>query len=226
MLMWREDKELSKYNKYKAKMGQVASMLALLARSLGFCWGDCTCSRPLACTCIGFACILGWRESRVVTVVTPCMCLGGTKMQIGEVKSHGSQVDKLRGQANESRGQADALTVLNTCKMVAMSDGGGTDARSDAEGVRHCGAEPDGHASRLDMSSGHVDMPNIRNDMNMTADTKETISTVPQMQNLPVNAGRYNEVEPRSCMDVPSWNCCWMGNKLHEPCYGHHSLST
>ena len=40
MPMWRENKELSKYNKYKAKtylakMGQVASMLALLARSLG-----------------------------------------------------------------------------------------------------------------------------------------------------------------------------------------------
>ena len=36
MPMWREDKELSKYNKYKAKtdlakMGQVVSVLALLA---------------------------------------------------------------------------------------------------------------------------------------------------------------------------------------------------
>ena len=40
MLMWHEDKELSKYNKYKAKMylakmGKVASVLALLARLLG-----------------------------------------------------------------------------------------------------------------------------------------------------------------------------------------------
>ena len=44
MLMRREDKELSKYSKYKArvdltKIRQVASVLALLARSLGFCWG-------------------------------------------------------------------------------------------------------------------------------------------------------------------------------------------
>ena len=73
--MRREDKELSKYSKYKArvdltKIEQVASVLALLARSLGFCWGGCTRSRPLACTCVGFACIFGRRESQVVTVVT------------------------------------------------------------------------------------------------------------------------------------------------------------
>ena len=42
--MRREDKELSKYSKYKArvdltKIGQVVSVLVLLARSLGFCWG-------------------------------------------------------------------------------------------------------------------------------------------------------------------------------------------
>ena len=44
MPMRCEDKELSKYSKYKArvdltKIGQVASVLALLARSLGFRWG-------------------------------------------------------------------------------------------------------------------------------------------------------------------------------------------
>ena len=49
MLMWCEDKELSKYNKYKAKMdltkiGQVASVLALLAR-WGSVEGSCTRSR-------------------------------------------------------------------------------------------------------------------------------------------------------------------------------------
>ena len=75
MLMWREDKELSKYSRSKAKMdltkiGQVASVLALLAHSLGFCWGDNTHLCPLTCACIGFAGILGWRGSRVVTVVT------------------------------------------------------------------------------------------------------------------------------------------------------------
>ena len=72
MPMRHEDKELSKYSKYKArvdltKIGQVASVLALLARSLGFCWGGL---HLLACTCVGFACVFGRRESRVVTVVT------------------------------------------------------------------------------------------------------------------------------------------------------------
>ena len=42
MPIWHEDKELSKYSRYKAKMdltkiGKVASVLALLACSLGFC---------------------------------------------------------------------------------------------------------------------------------------------------------------------------------------------
>ena len=32
--------------------------------------GSCTRSRPLACVCVGFACIFGRCESRVVTVVT------------------------------------------------------------------------------------------------------------------------------------------------------------
>ena len=76
MPMRREDKELSKYSKYKAKVdlakiGQAASVLALLARSLGLCWGgDCSRSRPLAYTCVGFVCVFRWRELRVVTVVT------------------------------------------------------------------------------------------------------------------------------------------------------------
>ena len=74
MPMRREDKELSKYSKYKArvdltKIGQVASVLALLAR-WGSVGGDCTRSHPLASACVGFACVFGRRESRVVTVVT------------------------------------------------------------------------------------------------------------------------------------------------------------
>ena len=72
MPMRREDKGLSKYSKYKArvdltKIRQVASMLTLLARSLGCYWGGL---HSLACTCVGFACVSGRRESRVVTVVT------------------------------------------------------------------------------------------------------------------------------------------------------------
>ena len=83
MPIWREDKELSKYSKYKAKtdlakIGQVVSVLALLARLLGFCWGDCTCSHPLACA---FACVFGRCESRVVTVVTGVQHLARTQQK-------------------------------------------------------------------------------------------------------------------------------------------------
>ena len=77
MPMRREDKELSKYSKHKArvdltKIGQVASVLTLLARSLGFCWGGL---HSLACTCVGVVCVFGRRESRVVTVVTGPACI-------------------------------------------------------------------------------------------------------------------------------------------------------
>ena len=76
----REDKELSKYSKYKArvdltKIRQVASVLALLARSLGLCWGDCTCSHPLASACVGFVCVFGRCKSRVVMVVTRALSI-------------------------------------------------------------------------------------------------------------------------------------------------------
>ena len=53
-------------------------------------------------------------------------------------------------------------------------------------------------------TSGHGGVPGIQNATDMTADTKETINThnAPQTQNLPVKAGRHNQVEPRSCADM------------------------
>ena len=78
---------------------------------------------------------------------TPSMCLGGTKTQVGEVESHKCRVGKSNGWVNESKGQADASTMSNTCETVAMGDGGGTGARLDAGGARRDGAGPDGHAN-------------------------------------------------------------------------------
>ena len=73
MLIWREDKELSKYSRYKAKMDLTkigtSSERARVAR-WGSVEGRCTCLHPLACVCVGFACVFGRCESRVVTVVT------------------------------------------------------------------------------------------------------------------------------------------------------------
>ena len=77
---------------------------------------------------------------------------------------------------NESRGQADASTVLNTRKTAAMGNGDGTGTRSDAGGARRDGVRPDGHANWSDTSSGHRDVPDTRNGTNTTADTTETIS--------------------------------------------------
>ena len=71
--MRREDKELSKYSKYKARVdltkNKTSSERARVAR-WGSVGGVCTRSRPLASAYVGFACVFGRRESRVVTVVT------------------------------------------------------------------------------------------------------------------------------------------------------------
>ena len=138
---------------------------------------------------------------------TPRMCLGGTKTQVGEHKGHGCRADESNGQANRSRGQAAASTVLNTCRTSSMGDSDGTGARLDARGARRNGAGPDGHANRSDVSSGYVDVPGIQNGTNTTADATEIISTrqnALQTQSLPIRARRRDEVEPRSCADVPN----------------------
>ena len=68
--MRREDKELSKYSKYKArvdltKIRQVASVLALLARSLGLCWGGLY-SLASARVCLCWLCV-HFRTARVAS---------------------------------------------------------------------------------------------------------------------------------------------------------------
>ena len=149
---------------------------------------------------------------------TPSVCLGGTKTRVGEVESHGGQADESNGQANRSRGQVAASTVLNTCETSSMGNNGGTAARSDAGGARRDGPGPDGHANRSDASNGHRDVPDTGNGMNTTADTKETISTrrnVPQMQNLPVDAGRRDEVESRSRAGMPNMRVDTHGIAIH-----------
>ena len=162
---------------------------------------------------------------------TPRVCLEGTKTRVGEVESHRSRADKSRGQANESRGQVDASTVLNTRETVAMGDGGGTGVRLDAGGARRDGAGPDGHANWSDVSSGHRDVPGIRNGTNTTADATETINTrqnAPKMQNLPIKVQRRDEVEPRSRAGMPNTRVDTQGIAIHANTAGdtQKSIST
>ena len=77
MLIWHEDKELSKYSRYKVKMdltkiGQVGSVLAgVLLR------GAALARVRSRVSVLAFACVFGRRESRVVTVVTVTHHRGG-----------------------------------------------------------------------------------------------------------------------------------------------------
>ena len=149
---------------------------------------------------------------------TPRVCLGGTKMRVGKVESHKCRADKLKGQVNESRGQADASTVLNTRETVAMGDGGGTGARSDAGGASCDRVGPDGHVNQSDTSSGHRNVPDTHNGTNTTADATETISTrqnTTQMQDLPVKAQKRDEVKPRSHAGMPNMRVDTHGIAIH-----------
>ena len=156
---------------------------------------------------------------------TPRVCLSGTKMQIGEVESHRSQADESRGQANKSRGRVDASTVLNTCETVAMDDSDGTGARLDAGDARRDRVGPDGHANWSDVLSGHRDVPDIRNSMNTTTDTKETISTRPEdtkAPDLPTGSTRScpdetDRLESHAGMQMACIHVQDIGNESNEP---------
>ena len=130
----------------------------------------------------------------------------------------------MRSQANESTGQVDALTVLNTCKTADKGDSGGPGARLDAGGANCNGVGPDSHANQSDASSGHRNVPDIHNSTNTTADTMETISTrqnALQMQNLPVDTGRYDQAKPRSCAGMPNMRIDMHGVTYHANTAGN-----
>ena len=106
----------------------------------------------------------------------PHVCLGGTKMQVGELESHGCQVDKSSGHVDESRGQTKASTVLNTGETVTMDNGGVTGAKPGTGDARRDGAGPDGLGNWSDASIAHRDVPCTPNGTNTTADATEYIS--------------------------------------------------
>ena len=79
MPIWREDKELSKYSRYKVKMDLTkigtSSERACIARSLaGVLLRGAALARVRShVSVLAFACVFGWHKLRVVTVVTHCM---------------------------------------------------------------------------------------------------------------------------------------------------------
>ena len=81
-------------------------------------------------------------------------------------------MDKSRGQANGLRDQADALTVLNTCEMADMGNSGGTGTTCgqmlEVQDTTELGQMATNWSDAL---SGHRDVPDIHNSMDMTADT-------------------------------------------------------
>ena len=86
----------------------------------------------------------------------PCMCLGGTKMQVGELESHECQVDKSSGHASKSRGQARASTALNTDETVIRGNGGGTGEMRDVMELGLMALQP---VRRIRWAQGHANHP-------------------------------------------------------------------
>ena len=61
----------------------------------------------------------------------------------------------MRGQADESEGQADASNASNRPEMVEMSCGEGAGAYLGVGDPKRGGVETDGLGSQTDASSGH-----------------------------------------------------------------------
>ena len=86
----------------------------------------------------------------------PRMCLGGMKTQVGELESHECQVDKSSSHVSKLRGQARALTVLNTDETVIRGNSGGTGEMRD---MMELGLMALQLVGRIGWAQGHANHP-------------------------------------------------------------------
>lgn len=101
-------------------------------------------------------------------------------------------------QTDASRGQMDALSMLNSVEMARMSNGDSVNARD----AKHGMDEMDGIGSHMDVSSGHKGIKNIGTDANKAADMAQKVGTCRKRSKLPdspIEAVRQCSHEPNGC---------------------------
>ena len=114
-----------------------------------------------------------------------CVHLRGMSWQVGYVNHlgdqvHGSnsQMDGLAGQADASRVQTDAPRVLNNAKTDVMDHRDSADTYLGAGGTKHDRDDTNGVRSKVDVLSGHSDMPCIEMDVSIAANIRRNVRTL------------------------------------------------
>lgn len=141
----------------------------------------------------------------------PCICLGGTQMRMGNMNGPGNRADVLTGEMDESRGQVDGTTgemdtsnVSNRAETAGISSGEGVGMYLEAGGMKCIIDATDGIKSHTDMSSRHMDMPNVQIDAKIPRNVPDTVS-IPCMKakppDLPFRTTKWIPDEPYGCRD-------------------------
>ena len=127
----------------------------------------------------------------------PCVRLGGTWMQTGDVNGPGCRVD-------ESTGQMDVLDTLNGAETTGISHGDGAEMYLDARDAKCVVHAMDGVGSQTDASSGHGDVPSVEMDVLIPTNVPGIVR-IPRKKkkppNSPMEAARPCSDEPDGCRD-------------------------
>ena len=107
----------------------------------------------------------------------PCICLGGTQMQPGDVDGPGCRTDMSRGQVDALRAQMDAPSTLNNAEMDVIGHSEGVGTYLGAGGVKRNPDEPDGCRNLADMSSVHTDAHSDGDELETSANVRINIRT-------------------------------------------------
>ena len=109
--------------------------------------------------------------------------LGGMRMWTGDANSPGNWADKsgcqtdgLNGQADGSRGLANALNTLNRAETEVIGHGEGASMYLGPGDAKCLVLEMDSARNHMDMSNRSMDVPSVETDRNKSANTTENIS--------------------------------------------------
>ena len=96
-------------------------------------------------------------------------------------------MDRSRGQADASRGQADTLNALNRAETNIISHDKGASTYLGVRDMKWPVEMTDGVECHMDTSTGQTDAPCIETDMIMAADTPQIVR-IPQRKKKPQNS--------------------------------------
>jgi len=112
------------------------------------------------------------------------------KRAIDETDGIGSHTDTSSGHRNALIVETAALNMSNNAGTGGISNGDEPTTYLSAGGTKRAIDKTDGLGSQMDTSSRHSDVPSIGNNVNIAANTPETVSICPTELKLPDLPGR------------------------------------